>query len=1240
MIKQRLINIATIVVLAVILTPNAYGLEPTKQKQTSGEIKYLIKQSDWFTSMVESTLALPAKIDKKYSAKSYLAKSEKGSKPISWEGIADQYYSELGREMLATYGHESDEFSLELYNNFFEQPCRVRTYSDILTRYRLRTDSRLQNEIGAITLGDNPIEGLRRARAIYAKSVKTAKLTEELSRYEGDALLMAIDDISKEFGSKYSSAKQFREAATNFKSEKRSILEGLSRYDTQSIAKAQEYLATFREAMLSNPYLDFDDILCIKRDVNSARHRMLNNLGFPALNSHNHNHIPNISGEWGNNIVRLKSIRNGGEFSTLFTPREKTLVTDLDLHFNGDKILFSSKDENDMWHVYEISIDGTNLTQITPKEAYDVNHFDACYLPDNNVVFTSDATFQGLPCENGSKPMSLLYLLDRGNGDIRQLTYEQDSDWSPAVLNDGRLMYLRWEYSDLAHYFSRILMTCNPDGTAQKAYYGSNSYFPNTYIFARAIPNDPTKVVGIVGGHHGISRSGRLMIIDPKLGRHEADGVVQEIPYRGREVVPEIKDYLVNGVWPQFTHPYPLNDKYFLVSAKLTENSLWGVYIVDTFNNMTLIKEVEGSAIFDPIPVKATKRPAVIPSKIDKKSKESTVFISDIYEGEGLKGLPKGAVKSIRLFSYHYAHNKSGGHNSVGIESSWDVKRIIGTVHVEEDGSVMFTVPANTPISIQPLDKDGAALQIMRSWFVGMPGEVVSCIGCHEEQDMVVPNKMTIAAKSAPKKIDEWYGPARPFSYRYEVQPVLDKYCIGCHNGSKEGVMSFKRGEAPEYEKYPNSEQLFFSDESYLNLHPYVRRPGPEGEMHILNPMEYHASTSELTQLLKDGHHNVKLDKESWERLYAWIDLNAPYRGKWEPPIYNKDGQHGRRMYYQELYAGVSIDPEEEFNGVIAAKENLKVDNIMPAKLVKESATLPKVKGWPLNSTEAEELQSSDRRLPVTLTLDREKDINITLMPIPKGSFIKERANNFDGVSRVEKSTVKKPLFMSKFEITNEIYALFNAEHDSRYISQQWKDHNSAGYPANRPQQPVIRVSWSEANEFCEWLSNKTGRTFTLPTEDEWEWSCRAGSDKANWFGDSGADYSKCENLSDSEVRKFGATGMDLKFVGDNSPKYRFYSFIPRDSDVDDGNMIVSNVGSYMPNPWGLYDMQGNVAEWTLGAYNERGNEMDRFYSSEQKVAIGGSWRDRAKRSTPNSVRFYEPYQKVYNVGFRVVMRD
>ena len=64
-----------------------------------------------------------------------------------------------------------------------------------------------------------------------------------------------------------------------------------------------------------------------------------------------------------------------------------------------------------------------------------------------------------------------------------------------------------------------------------------------------------------------------------------------------------------------------------------------------------------------------------------------------------------------------------------------------------------------------------------------------------------------------------------------------------------------------------------------------------------------------------------------------------------------------------------------------------------------------------------------------------------------------------------------------------------------RYVDQQWKDHVVPGYPANKPEQPVIRVSYNDAMEYCKILSQKTGLNITLPTEAQWEWACRGGSD-------------------------------------------------------------------------------------------------------------------------------------------------
>jgi hypothetical protein len=190
--------------------------------------------------------------------------------------------------------------------------------------------------------------------------------------------------------------------------------------------------------------------------------------------------------------------------------------------------------------------------------------------------------------------------LTRGDASIRQLTFEQDSDWCPTMLPNGRVLYLRWEYTDQSHANSRILFHMNPDGTDQREFRGSGSWFPPSFFYAKPVPGHPHQVIGVAGGHHGIPRSGRLLLMDPSIGRRDGEGIVQEIPGSGRKVEPIVRDRLIDGVWPQFLMPWPLSPKYHLVSAKLHPEGLWGVYLADVFDNLTLIAEVEGARCSGP----------------------------------------------------------------------------------------------------------------------------------------------------------------------------------------------------------------------------------------------------------------------------------------------------------------------------------------------------------------------------------------------------------------------------------------------------------------------------------------------------------------------------------------------------------------------------------------------------------------------------------------------------------------
>ncbi|MHC4796857.1 MAG: HzsA-related protein, partial [Planctomycetota bacterium] len=579
---------------------------------------------------------------------------------------------------------------------------------------------------------------------LYDKTVKSyntlAKSRRQMKLLKLNALRSAVKDLTKTFPKQYTRGAAYLKQLKIFEDHWPKITEAMEQGYERPLL---DVLGLQRAILLNNPLIDFDRILTVFREVKDPIDYDVRpirtwhiSMGLPR-NDWCQASVPAVG--HNNEIAVLKLGHPHGTLTTLLRPPGTRYVGHVDLNFNADRLLFTMPDDGDNYQIHEMNIDGTGRRQVSKGEHDDVDNFDACYLPNGQIVFASTASYHTVPCWDGGHDVSSLYLMDADGKNVRQLCYDQDHDFHPAVLNDGQIIYTRWEYTGIPHFFSRILMVMNPDGSGQHAYYGSNSYWPNALYFARPIPNHPSKVAAIVGGYHGVPRMGELVILDSAKGQHEAGGVVQRIPDRAKKVEPVIEEQLVYDSWPKFLHPYPLSDKYFIVSCRPNVDSPWGIYLVDVFDNMLLLCERPGYALFEPIPIRKTPTPPVISKRIDTEQTEGVAYLQNVYAGPGLAGVPAGTVKKLRVLSYNFAYRGTGGHIKVGIDSSWDVMRIHGTVPVHEDGSASFRVPANTPISVQPLDAEGKAVQVMRSWFTVMPGESVSCVGCHESMNQSPP---------------------------------------------------------------------------------------------------------------------------------------------------------------------------------------------------------------------------------------------------------------------------------------------------------------------------------------------------------------------------------------------------------------------------------------------------------------------------------------------------------------------
>lgn len=1088
---------------------------------------------------------------------------------------------------------------------------------------------------------------------LYARAVSLRRrfvaVGEGLERFDPQAMRLAIDDMAETFPNQYAGGPKALVRLAEIERRLPKLREALASGSPGALEKAEEALAFQREALLANPLLDdVDRLLVIRRNLGgSARSAMNSQLGL-AANFHANDAVSALG--WDNEIAVFSDLRSQPRLDTLYRPEGGRIVADMALDYDAKRLMFASPGtQGQAWRVFEIGIDGSGLVQVTPDDGADVSHSDPCYLPDGRIIFASSASYVGLPCVFGAAPMVSLYRMDRATGRIEQLTFDQDSNWGPVVTNSGRVMYLRWEYADLPHSNSRILFHMNPDGTGQTEYFGSGSYFPPSFFFARPVPEHPTKIVGIVTGHHGTHRSGQLFLIDPARGRYETEGVVQKVPGRDTKIERIVADRIVDGVWPQFLQPFPLSEKYFLVSMKWGPDSLWGIYLVDVFNNITLVAEVEGAALLEPIPVKSRPGVPVVADGVDPQRNDAEVMIADVYHGPGLAGIPRGEVKSLRVISYYWASRGMGGLlGSIGMDGPWDIKRVLGTVPVEDDGSAHFTIPANTPITFQPLDAEGKALQLKRTWIVGRPGETVSCAGCHEQQNTTPPGRRApAAALRAPSPIEPWYGPPRGFAFHREVQPVLDRHCVGCHHGQprEDGTRSIDLRGTVMIDDWSSQIAGHVAPKyggkfsvAYANLHRYVRRPGIESDLRMLTPGEFHADTTELVQMLRDGrHYGVTLGAEDWDRLITWIDLNAPYHGTWSEIVGREavEPVMSRRKELNQRYAGVAPDYEAIYPSERASVEQASLEQSADARTVARPvahtpqgrATAPITSDWAFDAEEARRRQGPPESACRTVELG--EGVTLELVYVPAGEFVRMAYRGGSETRDPQRVRIEQPFWMAQCEITNAQFARFDPEHDSRHESRHGYQFGRLGYPVNKPEQPVVRVSWYQAQAFCRWLSQRTGMPFRLPSEEQWEWACRAGAATPFFFGSKDADYSEYGNLGDIRLREFAACTARGNYtraeVIENPSIYD--DWVPHDTRFDDGHFLSAAVGSYKPNAWGLYDMHGNVWEWTRTETH-----------GDRRVVCGGSWYDRPFRASADSRLDYRPYHKVFNVGFRVIV--
>ena len=632
----------------------------------------------------------------------------------------------------------------------------------------------------------------------------------------------------------------------------------------------------------------------------------------------------------------LELLEFAGPYGTvrrLLKEREGT-IRNPDVSYDGKRILFAWKksDREDDYHLYEMTVESGEIRQLT--RGLGQADYEGVYLPDGDIVFSSTRCVQIVDCN--WVEVSNLFTMNGEGRHMRRLGYDQVHTIFPTVTDDGRVLYTRWDYNDRAQIYTQPLFQMNGDGTNQREFYGGNSWFPTNLVHARKIPGS-REVVTIVTGHHTPAH-GKLGIIDPARGRQEAQGIELIAPSREAEPI-RVDMYGLGG--DQFQYPYPLDEDRFLVTLALpTPDGRLGrfnIYLVDRSGRRELLVEGaesgEGIGCRQIVPLAPRPTGHVRPSLVDYRQETGTVFMQNICEGPGLEGVPPGTIDRLRVVGLEYraagvGHAQQEGEGGFADVSSpiavgngsWDVKVVFGSAKVHADGSAFFKVPALKPVYFQALDRDGFAVQTMRSWTTLMPGETQSCVGCHEDKNSTSRTEYgrALALDGGPQELTPFYGPPRGFSYTQEVQPILDRHCVDCHDG-RDDVPLCLTGEQVRLD-----EMKRMVSRSYLELthtknergdchHPLVNWIDSMSGPAMLPPNHRGSTTSGLMKLLKEEHEGVSLSAEELEKIACWIDLLVPYCGDY---LEHNAWSEGELRFYERHAEKRGREEELEREGI------------------------------------------------------------------------------------------------------------------------------------------------------------------------------------------------------------------------------------------------------------------------------------------------------------------------------------
>lgn len=563
-------------------------------------------------------------------------------------------------------------------------------------------------------------------------------------------------------------------------------------------------------------------------------------------------------------------------------------ATDPAFSYDGTRLVFSgAKSEGEPLRIWELVVGAGE-----PREVVGVG--GACvtprYLPNGAVFFASDSA--GEYEEHGGRLSFSLYVVEPGADRPSRLTFNPSSDFDPSLLPDGRIVFTSWQHV-------------------------GRRYWPRGITALMLINSDGTGLFPLTGNHRGpwLKRAATAFGED-QIAFIQADRFAEF--GAGTLVATDLNDAfsdyesLLDGARWQVSDVAALPEGGLIVSARPTDRSAatFGLYRYAGGKMRLLYDDPQQHEL---APAVGGKRPppqqrisTVVPG-----TPFGYVAILNCYETDRTDQhpLPKGSIGSVRVIE-GIPLRMDPSRSAEGAEfltvpgredeplvrpdsaSGFIPARILGEVPPAADGSVWFKVPADRPLRIQLLDRDGFSIISERAWFWVRPNERRVCIGCHENRELAPNNVQPLAVRREPTDLTNpstW----ETVTFRKDIQPILTANCAvsDCHvpptptagmnltayrlNGSKDAVLADRFG--PAYANLLARQDGKPFGIGGRRVHPGDARSSPMLWMLYGRALAAQYEPAPFERPMLSAHPGPMLPESYLALIRKWVDLGAPY---------------------------------------------------------------------------------------------------------------------------------------------------------------------------------------------------------------------------------------------------------------------------------------------------------------------------------------------------------------------------